>query len=88
MKNILNKIVPVLRLIFGYGIMISLFGGVLLFLGYLIALILGGEAAVTICNVLYKQVVPFLVYLTTSCVLLGLVTMYLSGEFALTASKK
>lgn len=88
MKKILNKLSAVLRTIFGYGILICLFAGGLTFFGYLVALIVGGDLAATICHVIYKEIFPIIVYITTIMVLLGLVIMYLSGEQALTAHKK
>lgn len=88
MKKILNKLVAVLRTIFGYGILTSLFAGGLTFFGYVVALIVGGDLATTICRVIYKDVFPIIVYIATIMVLLGLLVMYLSGEQALTVHKK
>lgn len=88
MKNICKKISNVLRIIFGYGIMICLFAGGLTFFGYLAALFIGGDTATKICEVIYKTIIPYIIYTSTSLVLLGLVVMYLNGEMALTADKK
>lgn len=88
MKNILNKISNILEIIFGYGIMISLFFGGVSFLGYVIAIIIGGDVAVTICNVIYKGIFPYIVYATSIIVLLGLVKMYLCGEVALSTKQE
>lgn len=88
MKEKLKKVSDVCKIIFGYGIMISLFVGGLTFFGYLAALMIGGDTAVLICEVIYKQIVPVMIYLSTIMVLFGLVTMYLAGEMALTADKK
>ena len=88
MKKFAKKVSAVLRIIFGYGIMICLFAGGLTFFGYLIALIIGGETATAICVFIYKTVIPIIIKSSTILVLLGLVIMYLSGETALTASKK
>ena len=88
MKNICKKISNVLRTIFGYGIMICLFAGGLTFFGYLAALFIGGDTATRICEVIYKTIIPYIIYTSTSLVLLGLVVMYLNGEMALTADKK
>ncbi len=88
MKAVLKKISDVLKLIFGYGIMLTLFVGGLIFLGYLAALIIGGDTAAAICTFLYKEVVPVMVYTTTCMVLLGLVAMYCAGEMALTTKKE
>lgn len=88
MKNVCKKIAAALRMVFGYGVMISLFVGGLTFLGYLAALCIGGETATAICVFIHKQLFPILIKIATSMVLLGLVVMYLSGETALTAQKK
>ena len=88
MKNVCKKISAVLKTIFGYGIMISLFTGGLTFFGYVAALIIGGPIAAEICNFLYKGVIPVVIYLSTVMVVLGLIAMYLNGEMALTSDKK
>ena len=87
MKEFCKKLSNVLKTIFGYGIMISLFVGGLTFFGFVAALIIGGETATAICAFLYKSVFPVVIYLAVSMVLLGLVAMYLNGEVALTTSK-
>jgi len=68
--------------------MISVFAGGLTFFGYVVALIIGGEVATAICTVIYKNIIPIIIYLSVSMVLLGLVAMYLAGEKALTPDKK
>ncbi len=88
MKEFCKKISNVLKTIFGYGIMISLFVGGLTFFGYIAAFIIGGDIAASICAVIYKNIIPAIIYLAVSMVLLGLVAMYLSGEVALTPEKK
>ena len=95
MKNILNKISEVCKkiskvtkMIFGYGVMIALFGGGLTFFGYVAALIIGGDTGALICQIIYKNIIPVIIYISTSMILLGLLSMYLAGEYALTANKK
>ena len=88
MKEKLKLISDKLKIVFGYGIMITLFVGGLTFFGYLAALIIGGNTAALICNVIYKKIVPVMIYTSTIMILLGLVTMYLAGEKALTPSKR
>ena len=88
MKDICKKISSVMKTIFGYGIMISLFAGGLTFFGYVAALIIGGDIAGVICAVIYEKIIPSIIYLSVSMVLLGLVAMYLNGEVALIAEKK
>lgn len=84
----MKKFTEICKLVFGYGIMLSLFAGGLTFFAYLIALIIGGDTAALICEVTYKQVIPVIVKISTSMILLGLVCMYLSGEKSLTPSEK
>ncbi len=88
MKNMIKKIANILKLVFGYLIMITLFTGGLTFFGFVAALIIGGDVAAVICEVIYKKIFPVLIYIASGSVLLGLVSMYLSGETALTSSKK
>ncbi len=88
MKETCKQIAKDLKLIFGYGIMICLFVGGLTFFGYVAALIIGGDIAATICTVIYKTIIPYVIKGSTIMVLLGLLAMYLAGETALTPEKK
>ena len=84
MKEKWQKIVKVLRLIFGYTMLITLLVGGLTFFGYVAALCIGGETATAICTFIYKQIVPIMVKVSTMAIFFGLIVMYLSGETALT----
>ena len=88
MKEVCKKISNICRTIFGYGILISLFAGGATFFGYLAALVIGGDTAAAICTFIYKVFMPAMIRLSTGMVLLGLLTMYLNGEVALTTDKK
>ena len=88
MKEICKKISNVIKTVFGYGIMICLFAGGLTFFGYIAALIIGGDTAALICDVIYNTIIPIIIKASTILVLLGLVAMYLAGEMALTSNKK
>lgn len=88
MKDALNKTIGICRLIFGYGIMLTLFAGGLTFFAYLVALVIGGDTATAICTFTYKQFIPVIVYITTCLILFGLVIMYFAGEKALTVGRK
>ena len=88
MKEICKKISNVLRMVFGYGIMITLFAGGMTFFGYLAAIVIGGETATMICVFIYKTIIPVIIRVSTVLVLLGLAAMYLNGEVALTVAKK
>ena len=58
MENMLKKFGDVLKTIYGYSIVICLFAGGMTFLGYLAALLLGGEIAQEICTFIYNTIVP------------------------------
>ena len=88
MKEKMKKISDICKLIFGWGVMITLFVGGLTFVGYVVALIIGGDGAVAICDFIYNKITPVMIYATTILVLFGLVTMYLAGEVALVPKKK
>ena len=88
MKEVLKKIASICKLIFGYGILIVLAVGGLMFFGYLAALIIGGPAAEAICTFISKQVQPIMIYATTILVLYGVVCLYLAGEKALVPSPR
>ncbi len=88
MKEFCKKLSAVLKSIFGYGIMITLLSGGLTFFGYVAALFIGGDAASVICDVIYNKIIPVIIYVSVLTVLLGLVSMYLNGEVALTSEKK
>lgn len=75
-------------MVFGYGIMITLFAGGLTAVGYVVALIVGGDLATQICTVIYKTIFPIIIKISTIMVLLGLAAMYLAGEKSLTSDKK
>ncbi len=88
MKDKIKNISKIGKVIFGYGIMISLFLGGISFFGYLIALCIGGEIATAICVFCYEKIIPVAIYLASVMVLFGLITMYMAGEVALTAKKE
>ncbi len=88
MKNFLKKCSDILKTIFGYGIMICLFIGGLTFFGYIAALIIGGDTATAICTFIYKTLIPYIIKAGSILVLLGLLSMYLAGETALSVKKK
>lgn len=83
----LERPVSICKIIFGYGIMISLFVGALTMLGFVFAICVGGDLAAQICAVIKGYIIPAITYTSTIMVLFGLVIMYMSGQSALTAKK-
>lgn len=80
MKKILRKISALLKVIYGWGIFVCLFVGGMTFFGYVAAFILGGEAAVMICDFIYNKIFKVLIYGGNIIVLLGLAHMYLKKQ--------
>ncbi len=87
-KGTRKKIVEIMTLIFSIGIFTALVLSTLSFLGYVVAIIIGGETATAICTVIYKSIYPILFTFTSCMVLFGLVKMYVAGEKALDNKKK
>ena len=87
-KAACKKVSDFLRPVFGWGIYIALFAGGLTAVGFVVALILGGDAGNTISVFISRQVFPWIIRLSTVMVVLGLLIMYLGGEVALTSGKK
>ena len=88
MKKIFQNVLKLCKTVFGYSILLCLFVGGFTFIGYLIALAIGGNTASVICSFIYKHIFPILIYTSTITVLFGILIMYLSGEKELVASKK
>jgi len=82
-----KKLAEITSVLFGWGVYIGLFAGGLAALGYAIALIIGGgpgEAGYALARFIQRTYFPFLVRIVSVSVMLGLVSMYLSGQKALT----
>ena len=78
----------ILKNVFGYSVMITLLGGGLTMLCYVVALIIGGDVAAKICDVTYKQVWPIIIMIANITIVLGLIAMYINGDKALSPSEK
>ena len=78
----------VLKYAFGGSVAVTLLGGGLTMLSYVVALIVGGDVAAKICEVTYKQVWPVIIMIANITILLGLLSMYIKGEKALSPSEK
>lgn len=88
MKETCKKIGLVLKKIYGWGIMLSVFLGGATVLGYIAAILIGGETGFAICDFLYKKFFVVLIYAADIFVLIGLVSMYFCGEKSMVWKKK
>ena len=82
----MKKIVNVLNTIFAYGIIACLFAGGLSLVGYIVGLMIGGETATALCLWVFKTYLPWVIKATSVITGIGLISMYLSKQKALTAS--
>ena len=74
--------------IFGYSVMITLLGGGLTMLCYVVALIAGGKTAAKICDITYNVIWPMIIKTANVTIVIGLIAMYLNGDKALSPSEK
>lgn len=76
----------ILLRVFAFGVLLSLFAGGLSFIGYLVALMLGGEKAEMLCVFIFKSYLPWVIKLTSIFTMCGLAGMYLTKRKALAAN--
>ena len=84
----LKKISNVLLSVFGVGVTLCLFAGVLAFLGFVVALLIGGESATQLCVFIHKSYFPWVIRFTSVFTLFGLIGMYMRKLQALTVSSE
>lgn len=80
----MKKLSKVLLTAFSIGVLGTLAAGALAFVGYVVALMIGGEAATALCAFVYKEYFPWVIRICSVSVGLGLVGMYLDKKKALT----
>ena len=83
----LERPVAVLKKIFGWSVMLTLFVGGASFFAFILAIAVGGELAVSITAFIKQYIIPGVTYASTVTVLYGIIVMYLSGQTALSAKK-
>ncbi len=82
----MKKISQKLYTVFGWGVCISVFAGALCFLGFVIAIIIGGDTGAAIAVAIKSTCFPWLIKLTSVAVGIGLIGMYLGKDEALSIS--
>ena len=82
----MKKFSDILLKIFSVGIVSVLFAGALALVGFIVALVIGGETATEICVFIHKTYFPYIIRFTPIFVAFGLIGMYLSKAKALTVS--
>ena len=82
----MKKISQKLYAVFGWGVCISVFAGALCVLGFVIAIIIGGDTGAAIAVAIKSACFPWLIKLTSVAVGIGLIGMYLGKDEALSIS--
>ena len=79
----MKKVSQILLKIFSIGVLGTLFAGALALVGYIVALVIGGETAPVICEFIFTQYFPWVIRVCSVAVGLGLIGMYLDRKKAL-----
>lgn len=81
-----NKILKILTKSWAIASFILLFTGGLTAIGYVAAVIIGGETGAAIIDFLYNKVFSVLIYTNSVFIIIGLIKMELAGEKSLTVT--
>lgn len=83
----MKKVSSILLSIFSGGVIFSLFAGGAAVLGYIIALIVGGETATNICATIYTVYFPWIIRICSVSVGAGLIGMYMEKKVSLSVEQ-
>ena len=79
----MKKVSKIMLTLFSIGVLLTLFAGVLALLGYIVALVIGGETATALCSFIYTQYFPWVIRICSVAVGFGLIGMYFDKKKAL-----
>ena len=79
----MKKVSKIMLTLFSIGVLLTLFAGVLALLGYIVALVIGGENATALCSFIYTQYFPWVIRICSVAVGFGLIGMYFDKKKAL-----
>ena len=79
----MKKVSKIMSTLFSIGVLLTLFAGALALLGYIVALIIGGETATALCSFIYTQYFPWVIRICSVTVGFGLIGMYFDKKKAL-----
>lgn len=82
-----KKIVNILKSIFSVFIILSLFGGSLVFLIFLLAILMGASYGESLALFAYESLIPLLIKFATVGVFSGLIYIYIEGFYPLSLKK-
>ena len=82
------KLTNLLVNIFGVFVSISILGGVLVFVAYMIGIIVGGDSGTALMATAHSKWVPYFIKTAASAVMIGLVVFYVTGKHTLSLREK
>lgn len=80
-----SKIAKFFQKLYGILMSVSFFAGFIPFFPFLFAIIVGGTLGESIAVFLYKQYYPWVIVIGSLALIFGLISLYASGENALTS---
>lgn len=85
-----NKFTHTVKLVIGWSILVLLAVGGIGVIGYIVALIVGGETGAAIVDVINNQFYVWMTRITCGLVVVGMILVYITGEhdFILASKKK
>ncbi len=85
-----NKFTHTVKLVIGWSILVLLAVGGIGVIGYIVALIAGGDVGAAIVNVINNQFYVWITRITCGLVVVGMILVYITGEhdFILASKKK
>ena len=84
----LKKISNIFLTIFAVGVLLAMLAGALAFLGFIVAMFIGGEVATEISVFIHKTYFPWVIKFTSIFVGCGLVGMYLGKKKSLSVGSE
>lgn len=84
----MKKIANILLTIFSIGVLLTVVAGGVAIIGYIIAMCIGGDIAVGICQFIKEKYFPLLITGTSIFVACGLAGMYFDKKKALVIEKE
>lgn len=82
-----KKIFGVLNKIYGILMTVSFFAGFIPFIGFIFAIIIGGEIGETTAIFLHKQYYPWVIILGSVAIVIGVIAMYIGKIEGLSLKK-
>ncbi len=82
-----KKIYKILNKVYGILMTVSFFAGGLPLIGFIVALIIGGDVGARISTFLYKQYYPWVIVLGSVAIVVGLIAMYIGKLEGLSIKK-